>query len=623
MKIGIVDADLIGRSKHRFPNLACMKISGYHKEKGDTVTLITEYLTGNTFQRYYSRYDKIYVSKVFVDTPVPYDILNLSITQYGGTGFFFANADPLIPEIEHHFPDYHLYDNWIQEKKAEGKSNRDFIYYEQYSIGFTSRKCIRQCKFCVNQHSTKVEDGSPISEFLDKTRPYICLLDDNILAYEDWEKVFKELSSTGKMFEYKQGFDIRAINDKKAQVLMDSNFNKNFLYFAFDNIEDRKIIEEKLQLWKQYYKKHINMYILCGFDENSIYDENFWIKNIESTLERIRICIEYGVYPYIMKYRTCNTSPEPFRGMYVNLGSWCNQKSMFTKLSLNEWVDNIQKANEKQLGKQELFSSKRYLLKFAGQFPDIAYKYFDMKFDKDTKEKYAYKKDKEQFINDINSTKTIRHLNEDNKVSKLFKVNRGTFPNGVILNLNETNLISIPKKQISLILMNLRDDTINDIDKNLIIFNQIYLKNNGNVFIFNTNLKSFTLIKEFIEVNTNLKFQEVTTFKTKHSLTNAKYCSRYILKTNFDKEIFEKERYFSRIFLIEHIIKNVTKKDDISISFFERSDYINEANIDNNVQWICLKSKGSRNESITTDFMKKVIIKEDLFISKREDQNIG
>ena len=29
MKIGIIDADLLGRKKHRFPNLACEKISGY------------------------------------------------------------------------------------------------------------------------------------------------------------------------------------------------------------------------------------------------------------------------------------------------------------------------------------------------------------------------------------------------------------------------------------------------------------------------------------------------------------------------------------------------------------------------------------------------------------------
>lgn len=27
--IAVIDADLIGRRRHRFPNLACMKISGF------------------------------------------------------------------------------------------------------------------------------------------------------------------------------------------------------------------------------------------------------------------------------------------------------------------------------------------------------------------------------------------------------------------------------------------------------------------------------------------------------------------------------------------------------------------------------------------------------------------
>lgn len=28
-RIAVIDADMIGRKKHRFPNLACMKLSGY------------------------------------------------------------------------------------------------------------------------------------------------------------------------------------------------------------------------------------------------------------------------------------------------------------------------------------------------------------------------------------------------------------------------------------------------------------------------------------------------------------------------------------------------------------------------------------------------------------------
>lgn len=44
LKIGIIDADLVSRKKkHRFPNLVCMKISGYYKEKGHKVKLLTNY----------------------------------------------------------------------------------------------------------------------------------------------------------------------------------------------------------------------------------------------------------------------------------------------------------------------------------------------------------------------------------------------------------------------------------------------------------------------------------------------------------------------------------------------------------------------------------------------------
>lgn len=63
-KIAVIDADLIGRKKHRFPNLCCLKISGYHKNIGDAVTLKTDYI-GLEF------FDKVYIAKVFTDTPIP------------------------------------------------------------------------------------------------------------------------------------------------------------------------------------------------------------------------------------------------------------------------------------------------------------------------------------------------------------------------------------------------------------------------------------------------------------------------------------------------------------------------------------------------------------------------
>ena len=105
MKIGIIDADLIGRKRHRFPNLACMKISGYHKGLGHDVELKLDYDN-------LDKYDKVFISKVFTDTPIDENVLKLDNVEYGGTGFFFDKAKNLPDEIEHHMPDYHLYDEF-------------------------------------------------------------------------------------------------------------------------------------------------------------------------------------------------------------------------------------------------------------------------------------------------------------------------------------------------------------------------------------------------------------------------------------------------------------------------------------------------------------------------------
>ncbi|MCC8086263.1 MAG: hypothetical protein LIP15_18800 [Clostridium sp.] len=67
-RIAMIDADMIGRKKHRFPNLACMKLSGYHKAHGDEVVLKTDYEGLEAL-------GWVYLSKVFTDTYVTDDIL--------------------------------------------------------------------------------------------------------------------------------------------------------------------------------------------------------------------------------------------------------------------------------------------------------------------------------------------------------------------------------------------------------------------------------------------------------------------------------------------------------------------------------------------------------------------
>lgn len=56
MRIGLIDVD-----GHNFPNLALMKISAYHKSKGDSVEWYQPMFSGHM--------DKVYMSKVFSFTP--------------------------------------------------------------------------------------------------------------------------------------------------------------------------------------------------------------------------------------------------------------------------------------------------------------------------------------------------------------------------------------------------------------------------------------------------------------------------------------------------------------------------------------------------------------------------
>lgn len=132
MRIGIIDADLIGRKKHRFPNLASMKISAYHKNAGDAVFLLLNYDT-------VGEYDKVYISKAFTDTIVPEAVVSAENVTCGGTGFFYENVPPLPAEIEHIMPDYHLYDEWVNSQIQSGANRTNFVYYLDYSIGFLTR----------------------------------------------------------------------------------------------------------------------------------------------------------------------------------------------------------------------------------------------------------------------------------------------------------------------------------------------------------------------------------------------------------------------------------------------------------------------------------------------------
>lgn len=91
MNIGILAVD------SNYPNLALMKISSYHKVRGDNVEWYNPLC----------HYDKVYAAKVFSFTPDYGYYINADQVEKGGTGYDISKI--LSVEIDRLQPDYSLY----------------------------------------------------------------------------------------------------------------------------------------------------------------------------------------------------------------------------------------------------------------------------------------------------------------------------------------------------------------------------------------------------------------------------------------------------------------------------------------------------------------------------------
>ena len=407
LRVGIIDADLLDHGT-RHPNLALLKISAFCKEHGHSVRLISNYEelkeNGNPLIADCD-YDILVLSRVFKFTKIP-DFVDLMIRNhlifYGGTGFFEVNGPNLPEEVEHHAPDYTLYYDYIEKVTGgdEKLKKRDWDDYLSYSIGFTTRGCIRHCGFCVNRLLNRVVEWSPVSEFLDENRKNIYLWDDNIMAAPPkvFAKVMEDLKNTGKPFQFRQGMDIRLMTPQKAQLLNEVKYHGDYI-FAFDHYRqddpnEKRQVEQTikgLKIWREHCKKSTKLYVLVAYDSQ---DE----KDIEGTFFRIKILMEHGCLPYIMRFEEYNNSR--FKSLYTQLARWCNQPGFFKKMSFRqycvrneEYHQGIQhltpkgKYNKKlkiprgMRLKDSYCSCYQTMLDFEAEFPEIAKKYFDLRFE--------------------------------------------------------------------------------------------------------------------------------------------------------------------------------------------------------------------------------------------------
>lgn len=307
MRIGLIDVD-----GHNFPNIPLMKISAWHKSKGDTVVWYEPLIHGYPNQPL----DKVYMSKVFSFTPDYEYYINAKEIKKGGSGYcielvngkeiYHAENDIQLPyEVEHIYPDYSLYPEFTKDT----------------AYGFMSRGCPRGCDFChvgvkEGRKSYKVAD---LSEFW-RGQKNIVLLDPNTIACNEWKAILQQLIDSKAYVDFSQGVDIRLMTDEKAEMIKRIRI-KN-IHFAWDNYDDKEIIVPKLKKFKeitQLDKRKMTVYVLTNFNTT-----------LKQDLERIYTIRDLGYFPDVRIY---DKQSLPKGHILLKLQRWCNFRAIFETVS--------------------------------------------------------------------------------------------------------------------------------------------------------------------------------------------------------------------------------------------------------------------------------------------------
>ena len=277
----------------KFPNLALMKLSHWHKAQGDVVQWYVDLFSFT--------YDRVYISKIFTYSKVRHapagDIVK------GGTGYDLTTWLP--KEVDDSDCDYSLYPDY------------------PHAVGFLTRGCPRKCPECVvPEKEGKVYAYRNIESVL-QGRGSAVLLDNNVLSSMWGLKQIERIAELQIPVDFNQGLDARLITPDVAKLLVKVKWLRFIRMACDDDKQIPAVTKAVTNLRKAGSKVEIFCYVLVKDDE------------LDSALYRCETLRALNVDPFAQPYR--DQAGTPSNADTKAFGRWVNRKALFKSMAWHDY----------------------------------------------------------------------------------------------------------------------------------------------------------------------------------------------------------------------------------------------------------------------------------------------
>ncbi len=331
--------------RNKYPPLGLMKISSYHKLRGDYV----HFVKGKSIELRNQRWDRIYISTLFtfhwnvtLDTIKYYvkavhdpqqvfvggvtaTLLSDEIRRETGANIIrgLVNIPGQLEKgcrkiVDHLIPDYDILSDVTYE----------YNIGDAY-LGYATRGCPNRCGFCaVRIIEPNFVDYLPLRkqikgiESIYGPKKDLLLLDNNVLASRNYEMIIRDIIDLGfekgakfgpkrRVLDFNQGLDARLLTRVKLRLLAKTAIRP--IRIAFDHISMKELYIQRIKMANDCGIPSFSNYVLYNYTDTP---KDFY-QRLKINL-RLNRDLDIKIYSFPMKYIPLDAKDRSYVGKNWN-----------------------------------------------------------------------------------------------------------------------------------------------------------------------------------------------------------------------------------------------------------------------------------------------------------------